>query len=111
MCPTHLREAGGWVTWAGFHLVLALFTARHDLVRERRLQPFRSRPTVNPRSVTTCQSCGSVFGNGLTAAAAVFAISASISLLKPATPTAPTTLPPTRTGMPPRNAVIPAVTN
>jgi len=39
---------------------------------------------------------------GAQRAAAVFAISASISLLKPATPTAPTTAPFTRIGMPPR---------
>src|SRR5207244_11745503 len=39
-----------------------------------------------------------------------FAISASISLLKPATPTAPTTAPLTWIGTPPRSTKIPAVT-
>jgi hypothetical protein len=43
------------------------------------------------------------------AAAAVFAISVSVSLLKPATPTAPTTWPFTLIGTPPRSAAIPAV--
>jgi hypothetical protein len=52
-----------------------------------------------------------MFGEGLRAAAAVFAISASISLLKPETPTAPTTSPFTRIGTPPRSAAMPAVTN
>jgi hypothetical protein len=51
-----------------------------------------------------------VLAEGLSAAAAVFAISASVSLLKPATPTAPTTAPFTRIGMPPRSTRMPAVT-
>ena len=41
----------------------------------------------------------------------MFAVSVSFSLLKPATPTAPTTSPFTRIGMPPRSAMISAVTN
>jgi hypothetical protein len=68
--------------------------------------------TVQPlEPATSCQSFGRVFGDGLKAAAAVLAISVSVSLLKPATPTAPTTSPSTRTGMPPRSAMILAVTN
>jgi len=39
------------------------------------------------------------------------AMSTSVSLLKPAMPTAPTTSPPTRIGMPPRSAAMLAVTN
>jgi hypothetical protein len=49
--------------------------------------------------------------SGLKAPAAVFAISVSVSLLKPATPTAPTTSPFTRIGTPPRSAIMSAVTN
>src|SRR5260221_2224953 len=74
-------------------------------------------PGASARRGDACQSCGGVFGGGsvfdggLKAAAAVLAISGSISLLKPAIPTAPTTSPFTRTGMPPASAMILAVTN
>jgi hypothetical protein len=57
------------------------------------------------------QLCGSVFGDGLRAPAAVVAIPVSVSLLMPATPTAPTTSPPTRIGTPPRSAAMFAVMN
>jgi hypothetical protein len=57
------------------------------------------------------QLCCGFRRSGLKAAAAVFAISVSSSLLKPATPIAPTTSPFTRIGTPPRSAMMSAVTN
>ena len=75
----------------------------------RRLCDWKSVP--QPSNPTARQSGGGVFGDGLRAAAAVLAISVSVSLLKPATPTAPTTLPFRRSGIPPVSAMISAVTN
>jgi hypothetical protein len=71
------------------------------------------RPQIaeGPHQTVTRHLRWAVIGEGLSAAAAVFAISASISLLKPATPTAPTTSPLTRIGTPPRSAAMLAVTN
>lgn len=50
-------------------------------------------------------------GELLRVAAAEFAIAVSLSLFNPDTPTAPTTSPFTRIGMPPRSATMSAVTN
>ena len=52
-----------------------------------------------------------VIGEGFSVTAAAFAIAVSVSLLKLATPTAPTTRPFTRIGTPQRSAAMPAVTN
>jgi hypothetical protein len=88
---------------------------RHNLSTSAGLRPpcrrCRAACAADPprRRQQPCQ--GAPCDDELRAVAALFAISASVSLLEPAIPTAPTTSPFTRTGMPPRSAVISAVTN
>jgi hypothetical protein len=70
---------------------------------------FGAPPVGHP--ISTFSMLPGCLRQGLSAAAAVLTMCTSVSLLKPAMPTAPTTWPAARIGMPPRSAAMLAVTN